>query len=80
MVQYHMITECVKTGNESVYEFPNGYKVIVRTGKGTATTVGAPYELELVPLNSVISDDRIGYCTDEEIKDLLNEISRLPRI
>lgn len=58
----------------------NGYTVVVRKGKGTATTVGAPYEFELVPQNSIISDDRIGYCTEEDITQLMYESQSLPKV
>jgi hypothetical protein len=54
--------------------------VVVRKGKGTATTVGSPYEFELVPVNSIISDDRIGYCTEEDIIQLIYESQALPKI
>lgn len=58
----------------------NGYTVVVYTGKGTATTVGNPYEFELIPQNSIISDDRIGYCTEEEITQLMYESQSLPKV
>ena len=55
----------------------NGYTVVVR--KNTpATTVGAEYEFELVPMNSIISDDKIGYCTKDDITELIRESSSLP--
>lgn len=55
----------------------NGYTVVVR--KNTpATTVGAEYEFELIPINSIISDDRIGYCNEEDITELIRESSSLP--
>lgn len=61
-------------------KFRNGYTVVVRTGKGTATTVGSPYEFELIPINSIVSDDKIGYCTEEDITQLMYESQSLPKI
>lgn len=61
-------------------KFKNGYTVIVRTGKGTATTVGTPYEFELIPVNSIISDDRIGYLTDEDVTQLMYEVQSLSKL
>ena len=58
----------------------NGYTVVVRTGKGTATTVGTPYEFELIPINSVISDDKIGYLTEEDVTALMYEAQSLSKI
>ena len=58
----------------------NGYTVVVRKGKGTATTVGSPYEFELIPQNSIISDDKIGYCSEEDITELIHESQLLPKI
>ena len=63
-----------------ILNLKNGYQVVVRTGKGTATTVGSPFEFELVPQNSIISDDRIGYCTEEEITELIKESQSLPKL
>ena len=61
-------------------KFRNGYTVVVRTGKNTATTVGSPYEFELIPINSIVSDDKIGYCTEEDITQLMYESQSLPKI
>ena len=58
----------------------NGYTVVVRTGKGTATTVGTPYEFELIPINSVISDNKIGYLTEEDVTALMYEAQSLSKI
>ncbi len=70
------------TENSSKAEitFKNGYKVVVRQGTGTATTVGAPYELQCIPQNATISDDIIGYLTSEEITELMYEIQLLNKI
>ena len=66
--------------NKAILKLKNGYTVVVRTGKGTATTVGSPYEFELIPQNSIISDDRIGYCSEEEITQLMYETQSLPKV
>ena len=58
----------------------NGYTVVVRTGKGTATTIGSPYEFELIPFNSIVCDDIVGYCNEEDITQLLYEAQSLSKI
>lgn len=63
--------------NKAVLPLRNGYTAIVRTGRGTATTIGAKYEFELVPMNLDISDDRIGYCNERDITSLLRECDSL---
>ena len=87
-----MITEYVKMskkksfkdlvfdGDKASLKLKNGYTVVVRTGKGTATTVGSPYEFELIPSNLTISDDKIGYCTEEDITQLMYESQSLSKI
>lgn len=55
----------------------NGYTVIVRKGKGTATTYGAPYEFQLVPTNPIVADDIVGYCTEDDITTLIYESNKL---
>ena len=54
--------------------------MVVRRGKDTATTVGAEYEFELIPVNSIISDDKIGYCNEEDITQLMYEVQSLPKL
>lgn len=66
--------------NRASIKLRNGYTVVVRKGKGTATTVGSPYEFELIPQNSIISDDKIGYCTEEDITQLMYESQSLPKV
>lgn len=56
----------------------NGYTAVIRTGYRTATTLGAPYEYDNIPRNADISDDVIGYCTKEDIINLINETSSKP--
>lgn len=58
----------------------NGYTVVIRTGKGTATTIGSPYEFELIPFNSIVCDDIVGYCNEEDITQLLYESQNLAKI
>ena len=72
--------DIVWTDNTGQIKLKNGYTVVVRKGKGTATTVGSPYEFELVPVNSIISDDRIGYCTEEDIIQLRYESQALSKL
>ena len=91
MLVFLSITKCVSkkklafkdliwSSDKASIELKNGYTVVVRTGKDTATTVGAKYEFELIPQNSIISDDRIGYCTEEDITELIHEAQSLPKL
>lgn len=66
--------------NEASLTFKNGYQVVVRTGKGTVTTVGAKYEVEMIPLNSKVMDDRVGYCTEDDVTELMYEIQQLTKL
>ena len=54
--------------------------MVVRTGKGTATTVGAKYEVEMIPINSKVMDDRVGYCTEDDVTELMYEIQSLTKL
>lgn len=72
--------DLVFENNQASLKLKNGYTVVVRTGKGTATTIGSPYEFELIPFNSIICDDIIGYCNEEDITQLLYETQSLPKI
>ena len=65
--------------NQASLKLKNGYTVVVRTGKGTATTIGSPYEFELIPFNSIVCDDVVGYCNEEDITQLLYEAQSLSK-
>ena len=83
------ITECVRTmakksfkdlvfnDNVAKLELKNGYTIIVRKGRGTATTYGAPYEFELSPFNPLVAEDVVGYCTEDDITTLIHESIKL---
>lgn len=62
------------------FTFPNGYTAIVRTGKKSVHTYGAPYDIECSPNNQNISDGLIGYCSEEQINEILYEIQHLPKL
>lgn len=62
------------------FTFSNGYTAIVRTGKKSVHTYGAPYDIECSPNNQNISDGLIGYCSEEQIKEILYEIQHLPKL
>ena len=66
------------TFNNGVAElsFQNGYSVKVETHT-SATTYGAPYEVTCIPTNNRISDEPIGYCTEEEVSQIMKEIQGL---
>ena len=66
--------------NKASLKLKNGYTVLVRTGNGTATTIGSPYEFELIPFNSIVCDDIVGYCNEEDITQLLYESQSLSKI
>ena len=62
------------------FTFPNGYTAIVRTGKKSVHTYGSPYDIECVPSNSNISDGLIGYCSEEQVNEILYEIQHLSKL
>lgn len=87
MQEFRLVTTYVKMefkdliweNNIATVSFKNNYTVrIIKHGPGT--TIGAPYTFECIPINSIISDDIIGYCTKNEIIQLLNETERLPKL
>ena len=80
MTKKKSFKDLVFENNQASLKLKNGYTVVVRTGRGTATTVGSPYEFDLIPKNSVISDDKIGYLTDEDITQLMYEAASLTKI
>ena len=61
---------------KATLEFNNGYSCIVYKNS-PSTNRELPYEYELIPPNSNISDDNIGYCSKEEIISLLRESQNL---
>lgn len=69
--------DLVFNNNVARLELKNGYTVIVRKGKGTATTYGAPYEFELSPFNPLVAEDIVGYCTEDDITTLIHESIKL---
>lgn len=80
MTKKKSFKDLVFENNQASLKLKNGYTVVVRTGRGTATTVGSPYEFELVPMNSVVCDDKIGYLTDEDITQLMYEVQGLSKL
>lgn len=66
-------------GDVAEIHFRNGYSARIVRG-GPATTVGAPYLFECIPINSIISDDAIGYCTEDDITQLLHEVQSLTKL
>ena len=62
------------------FTFSNGYTAIVRTGKKSVHTYGAPYDIECSPTNQNISDGLIGYCSEEQINEILYEIQHLSKL
>ena len=90
MLVCHLIIKCVKMARKSfkdlsfkdnvaVIRFKNGYTARITKG-GPATTVGSPYLFECIPINSIISDDAIGYCSEEDVTQLMHEVQGLAKI
>lgn len=66
---------------KATLNFPNGFGVNIYY-RSSATNKELPYELELlrnnVPvIDQRISDDNIGYCSEDDITTLMHQIQRL---
>lgn len=68
---------------QAKHTFRNGYTVLIRYGKGTATTIGAPYEVQVIPLppkgHTYLSDDIVGYSTADDCNVMLQEVAHLKK-
>ena len=52
-------------------------------GKGTATAIGAPYEIQILPIpkgDTYLSDDITGYLNKREVEVSLQEAQRLKNV
>ncbi len=61
-------------------KLPNGYTVNIRKGNKVAHTYGAPYEISMSPEHKETMEDSVGYLTEKEVKQLINEISSLAKV
>ena len=76
-LEFKKISEGIETAS---IKLSNGYTVYVSRGNGVAHTYGAPYEVLMKPLEKKIMDDAVGYLSEKEVKQLVNEISNLPKL
>lgn len=71
-------------GTQAHVYFPNGYGASVITGSYFYTSQHCPYEVAVLNADgslcysTPITDDVIGYCTAEEVEELLAKIEALP--
>lgn len=70
-------------GTQATMDFDNGYGVSVITGEMFYTDDEHPYELAITDKNGLcystpITDDVIGYLTEQEVEDYMKQIQELP--
>lgn len=65
---------------EASLTLKNGYTVHVLKGKLAAHTYGAPYELSVSPVVKEITEDSVGYLSEKDLLQLINEIENLPKL
>lgn len=71
-------------GSHAVSNFDNGYQASVITGGWAYSTEDMPYEIAVMCNNDVcrdtpITDDVVGYLTEEAANDILQQIANLPK-
>ncbi len=72
------------SGSRAFVLFANGYGASVITGYGSYMTEDAPFEIAVtthegaVCYDTPITDDVIGYLTEDAANDILRKISELP--
>lgn len=70
-------------GSVATYQFPNGYTASVITGSGACGNAEKPYDIavihnDMLCYDTPITDDVVGYLTEEEANDILQQIASLP--
>lgn len=65
---------------EASLKLENGYTVKILKGQCATHTYGAPYELFVSPIVKDITDDSVGYLSEEDLIRLINEIENLPKL
>lgn len=65
---------------EAKLTLKNGYTVRVLKGKFAAHTYGAPYELSISPIIKEITEDSIGYLSEEDLLKTVSEIESFPKL
>lgn len=71
-------------GSHAVSKFDNGYLASVVTGGWAYTAEDAPYEIAAMYVGKLgydtpITDDIIGYLTEEAANEVLQQIANLPK-
>lgn len=72
-------------GARAVAEFDNGYKASVVTGEMFRSRSDAPYEVAVLDEDGItydtpVTDDVLGYLTEDEANDVLAAIEALPAL
>lgn len=65
---------------KATVKLPNGYTVFISRGSKVAHTYGAPYEVVMNPIRNEVMEESIGYLSEKEVKQIINEISNLPKL
>jgi len=65
-------------------DFDNGYGVSVITGEYAYTSELEPYEIAIlhdgiITYDTHISDDVIGYCTQEKVTEIMKQVQELKK-
>jgi len=66
--------------DEAKVKLKNGYTVKVLRGKGAVHTYGAPYEASITPITRETTEDSIGYLSEEQLIQLINEVASYPKL
>lgn len=69
-------------GTVASHNFPNGYGASIVTGTAFYTSEAAPYELAVLHNNEItydtpLTDDVLGYLTEDEVNEYLLKIEAL---
>ena len=70
-------------GQQARLNFPNGYGVSVITGEMFYSEPEKPYEVavlykDALCYNTPITNDVIGYQTEDEVEGIMNQVAELP--
>jgi hypothetical protein len=71
------------SATRATHMFPNGFGVSVIAGEGSYTSEDKPYELAVLDENGInytsgITDDVLGYLSEDDINELLLKVEDLP--
>ena len=74
----------IGTGLQAIAEFDNGFSASVVVGKLFYSRIDAPYEIAvlengIITYDTPITDDVLGYLTEDEANDVLAQIEALPK-